>query len=372
MPLSSSLEQELKRFSSNSPMLCPIKFKDRSYPVVGCCFSNASFVMDYHHVADHSVKSVHMKDFFKKGLDSLQSLPVSTNAQEAVQRLKDYLSRPSESLITKLKKVCKTEAHFNCMVATEVFIPLSSGHCIINKKTPDVKDERLRLPSEYGVKGLVIGFSDGYHGEADIVVVPKYEQEQGTVLVSAESEEPETKQPRTAVLVSAESEEPETKQPRTAEGENSPSEDSPGKAIVEGKNVEEGSLNSMSQCVATIIAFARIQCFRHPGISYPFPMLKVDPYGVVVLVYDYPNDVLMISQRVPWSGLAFVIVWLVLHHSLFRPDSLSYLSKYCCGHKTASRGISMDTPWYLESKSVYSQLPKKLFSYEMFDVYSHE
>ncbi|XP_068746325.1 uncharacterized protein [Montipora capricornis] len=354
MPLSSSLEQELKRFSSNSPMLCPIKFKDRSYPVVGCCFSNASFVMDYHHVADHSVKSVHMKDFFKKGLDSLQSLPVSTNAQEAVQRLKDYLSRPSESLITKLKKVCKTEAHFNCMVATEVFIPLSSGHCIINKKTPDVKDERLRLPSEYGVKGLVIGFSDGYHGEADIVVVPKYEQEQGTVLVSAESEEPETKQPR------------------TAEGENSPSEDSPGKAIVEGKNVEEGSLNSMSQCVATIIAFARIQCFRHPGISYPFPMLKVDPYGVVVLVYDYPNDVLMISQRVPWSGLAFVIVWLVLHHSLFRPDSLSYLSKYCCGHKTASRGISMDTPWYLESKSVYSQLPKKLFSYEMFDVYSHE
>ena len=158
----------------------------------------------------------------------------------------------------------------------------------------------------------------------------------------------------------------------SAEGENSPSEDSPGKAIVEGKNVEEGSLNSMSQCVATIIAFARIQCFRHPGISYPFPMLKVDPFGVVVLVYDYPNDVLMISQRVPWSGLAFVIVWLVLHHSLFRPDSLSYLSKYCCGHKTASRGISMDTPWYLESKSVYSQLPKMLFSYEMFDVCSDE
>ncbi|XP_068708147.1 uncharacterized protein [Montipora foliosa] len=368
MPLSSSLEKALKRFSSNSPLLCPIKFKDRSYPVVGCSFSNASFVMDYHELADHAVKGVHMKNFFQKGLDSLQSLPVSTNAQEAVQRLKDYLSRPSESLITKLKKVCKTEAQFNCMVATEVFIPLSSGHCIINKKTPDVKGERLRLPSECGVNGLVIGFSDGYYGEADIVVVPKYEQEQGTVLVSAESEEPETIRPRTAVLVSAESEEPETKQPRTAEGENSPSEDSPGKAIVEGKNVEEGSLSAMSQCVATIIAFARIQCFRHPGISYPFPMLKVDPFGVVVLVYDYPNDVLMISQRVPWSGIAFVIVWLVLHHSLFRPDSLSYLSKYCCGHKAASRGLSMDTPWYLESKSVYSHLPKKLFCYQVFDI----
>ncbi|XP_068726722.1 uncharacterized protein [Montipora capricornis] len=341
MPLSSSLEEALKVFSSSSPLLCPIKFEDRSYPVVGCSFSNASFVMDYHEVADHAVKGVYMKNFFQKGLDSLQSLPVSTNAQEAVQRLKDYLSRPSESLITKLKKVCKTEAQFNCMVATEVFIPLSSGHCIINKKTPDVKGERLRLPSECGMNGLVIGFSDGYYGEADIVVVPKYEQEQGTVLVSAESEEPETKRPR------------------TAEGENSPSEDSPGK---------EGSLSAMSQCVATIIAFARIQCFRHPGISYPFPMLKVDPFGVVVLVYDYPNDVLMISQRVPWSGIAFIIVWLVLHHSLFRPDSLSYLSKYCCGHKTASRGISMDTPWYLESKSVYSQLPKKLFCYQAFHI----
>ncbi|XP_068698940.1 uncharacterized protein [Montipora foliosa] len=349
MPLSSSLEEALKVFSSNSPLLCPIKFKDRSYPIVGCSFSNASFVMDYYEVADHAVKGVYMKNFFQKGLDSLQSLPVSTNAQVAVQRLKDYLSRPSQSLITKLKKVCKTEAQFNCMVATEVFIPLSSGHCIINKKTPDVKGERLRLPSECGVNGLVIGFSDGYYGEPDIVVVPKYEQEQGTVLVSAESEEPETKQPR------------------TAEGENSPSEDSPGKAIVEGKDVEEGSLSAMSQCVATIIAFARIQCFRHPGISYPFPMLKVDPSGVVVLVYDYPNDVLMISQRVPWSDIAFIIVWLVLHHYLFRPDSLSYMSKYCCGYKTASRGISMDTPWYLESKSVYS-LPKELFCYQMFDI----
>ena len=148
----------------------------------------------------------------------------------------------------------------------------------------------------------------------------------------------------------------------SAEGENSPSEDSP------GKNVEEGSLSAMSQCVATIIAFARIQCFRHPNISYPFPMLRVDPSGVVVLVYDYPNDVLMISQRVPWSDIAFIIVWLVLHYSLFRPDSLSYMSKYCCGYRTASRGISMDTPWYLESKSVFTQLPKKLFRYQAFDI----
>ena len=132
----------------------------------------------------------------------------------------------------------------------------------------------------------------------------------------------------------------------SAEGENSPSKDS-----LEGKNVKKGSLSAMSQCVATIIAFARIQGDRHPHISYPFPMLRVDPSGVVVLVHDYPNDVLMISQRVPWSDIAFIIVWLVLHYSLFRPDSLSCMSKYCCGYRTASRGILVGSPWYLGSTS---------------------
>ena len=43
------------------------------------------------------------------------------------------------------------------MVATEVLIPLSSGYCLINRKTPDVRDKRLKLPIEAGVEGLVIG-----------------------------------------------------------------------------------------------------------------------------------------------------------------------------------------------------------------------
>ena len=98
-----------------------------------------------------------MKDFFEEGLNSLRSMPSSRNAQLACQQLKDFFSRDSDSVVAKLKEICKTEKEFNCIVATEVLIPLSSGYCLINKKTPDVKDKRLKLPSEGGVEGLVIG-----------------------------------------------------------------------------------------------------------------------------------------------------------------------------------------------------------------------
>lgn len=77
-----------------------------------------------------------MNDFFQ-GLNSLQSVPASRNAQLAGQRLKDFFSQASQSE-TKLKEESKTEKEFNCIVAMEVSIPLSSGCCIINKKTADV------------------------------------------------------------------------------------------------------------------------------------------------------------------------------------------------------------------------------------------
>lgn len=98
-----------------------------------------------------------MKDFFEKGLNSLRSKPSSSNAELACQQLKNFLSQDSHSVVAKLKGECKTEKEFNCIVATEVLIPLSSGHCLINEKTPDVQDKRLKLPSEGGVKGHVIG-----------------------------------------------------------------------------------------------------------------------------------------------------------------------------------------------------------------------
>lgn len=73
---------------------------------------------------------------------------------------------------------------------------------------------------------------------------------------------------------------------------------SPGKAKVEGKNDVVEARKFISQCLATIIVLAQVQLERHPNISYPIPMLWVNPRGVIVLVYDSPNDVLMISQRI--------------------------------------------------------------------------
>lgn len=66
---------------------------------------------------------------------------------------------------------------------------------------------------------------------------------------------------------------------------------SPGKAKVEGKNDVVEARKFISQCVATIIVLAQVQLERHPNISYPIPMLWVNPRGVIVLVYDSPNDV---------------------------------------------------------------------------------
>ena len=134
----------------------------------------------------------------------------------------------------------------------------------------------------------------------------------------------------------------------------------------------QDSLSALSQCVATIITFAQIQLKRHPDISYPIPMLRVDPAGVVVLVYDYRSDLLMISQYIRWNDFAFIVVWLVLHYSLFPPNAqwAKEMKDYCCGYSAMSRSISLGDPWYLESPAVFSQSPcKKLIYYERtFDI----
>ncbi|XP_068685202.1 uncharacterized protein [Montipora foliosa] len=186
-------QRTLTKFSTFSPSLFPIKLTEDSYPVVNCSFSHIPFSLNYYSdpIICRSLKGVSMSQFFEEGLNSLRSMPSSSNAQLACQQLKDFFSRDSDSVVAKLEKKYETEKEFNCIVATEVLIPLSSGYCLINKKTPDVKDERLKLPSEGGVEGLVIGFSNGYYGEADMVVVPAYDESR-TVLVSA----PVEKQPR--------------------------------------------------------------------------------------------------------------------------------------------------------------------------------
>ena len=126
----------------------------------------------------------------------------------------------------------------------------------------------------------------------------------------------------------------------------------------------QDSLSAMSQCVATIITFAQIQLKRYPEIPYPIPMLRVDPQGVVVLVYDYRSDVLLVSQRIRWTDFAFIVVWLTLHYSLFPPNALSEFKDYCCGYSAVSRNISLGDLWYLEAPGVFCQSHEKLIYYE--------
>lgn len=97
-----------------------------------------------------------MKDFLKNGLDALQSGGTSPKAQKACKRLKDFFSHVPETL-DHLQK-CQRE-DFNCLIALEVLIPLSSGTCLIDQKSTGagMKEERLKLPNEFGKKGLVIG-----------------------------------------------------------------------------------------------------------------------------------------------------------------------------------------------------------------------
>lgn len=95
-----------------------------------------------------------MKDFFKEGLNALKSGGTSPATQLACQQLKDFLSHVPESL-NNLKKACSED--FNCLIATEVLITLSSGCCLINKEITGVTEKRLKQPAEHGLNGLVIG-----------------------------------------------------------------------------------------------------------------------------------------------------------------------------------------------------------------------
>ena len=92
---------------------------------------------------------------------------------------------------------------------------------------------------------------------------------------------------------------------------------SPGKVVVEGENVISRTLNSFSQCVATIIAFSFIQKERHRNLPYALPMLSINPEGVTVIAYDINKDTLLVSDNCRWGKVAFLVVWLVLHYSLF-------------------------------------------------------
>ena len=88
-------------------------------------------------------------------------------------------------------------------------------------------------------------------------------------------------------------------------------------------------------------------------------MLRVNPKGVVVLVYDSHKDILLISEFYKWNMVAFLVTWLVLHCSLFLPSVLSdSLVDCCCGYRALIEGTKLGKPWYFESERVLG--PKDL------------
>ena len=82
-------------------------------------------------------------------------------------------------------------------------------------------------------------------------------------------------------------------------------------------------------------------------------MLRVNPKGVVVLVYDSHKDILLISEFYKWNTVAFLVTWLVLHYSLVSPSVLNdSLLDCCCGYSIAIKDTELGEPWYLESARV--------------------
>lgn len=130
---------------------------------------------------------------------------------------------------------------------------------------------------------------------------------------------------------------------------------SPGKCVVEGKHAtlpRKCLLKSFSQSVATLAIFADIQRRRHPEKHTTFPMLWVGRDGVVVLIYDRVNDILMISNVISWDGCeAIVAIWAALSYNLFPALDLSPFKQYKCGLKAKldEIGSGVQQYWYLVS-----------------------
>ena len=65
-------------------------------------------------------------------------------------------------------------------------------------------------------------------------------------------------------------------------------------------------------------------------------MLRINPEGVTVIAYDINKDTLLVRDNCRWGKVAFVVVRLVLHYSLFPSSDLSDMGlDCCCGYRTA-------------------------------------
>jgi len=212
----------------------------------------------------------------------------------ALTRLLDVMDK-SKELLEKLKGPWKTESKFNVFLACKVIQPLTGGTCIINSvKDEDkavMKNSDVKLPDDFGLTGIAMGYEDGYYGEPDIIACPEEQSQNvhegpGAVVINSvpSVEEPD----ETGV--------------------------SPGKR--KRSVSEHTTISALSQTIATALTFAKIQQERHSE-HHTFPTLRMHPLGVDIILYNAVSDHLMLSCSA-WSEHALFMLWLVLHHNLFR------------------------------------------------------
>ncbi|XP_020624455.1 uncharacterized protein LOC110061931 isoform X4 [Orbicella faveolata] len=238
----------------------------------------------------------------------------------ALTRLLDVMDK-SKELLETLKVPQKTESKFNVFLACKVIQPLTGGTCIINS----VKDEDkvamtnsdVKLPDDFGLTGIAMGYEDGYYGEPDIIACPKEQsQNVGPGAVAIDSvpsvEEPDETEddPEEAPKKLTSKGVPQPKKPRTTGA-------SPDKVVIEGKKSvsEKTTISALSQTIAMALTFARIQQKRHSE-HHTFPTLRVHPLGVDIILHNAVSDHLMLTC-LAWSKSALFMLWLVLHHNLF-------------------------------------------------------
>lgn len=92
---------------------------------------------------------------FKNAFSCLTSKGTTQEERDAYQRFNKFLENDVENC---LEPQVPTEKEFNALFANNVIIPLANSTCIIKWKPKNMgHHKKLKLPEEYGVKGLAIG-----------------------------------------------------------------------------------------------------------------------------------------------------------------------------------------------------------------------
>ena len=74
------------------------------------------------------------------------------------------------------------------------------------------------------------------------------------------------------------------------------------------------------------LIFGKIQHERHQ--LHTFPTLRVTPIGIDFVLYNAQADQLMVICS-DWSEQTFFLLWLVLHHNIFKFKTLESKYAHC-------------------------------------------